>query len=76
MVEPAKVRAAQEAFAKLNYEPGPTDGVFGPATLSSVELFQEDNGMRVDGLLTRNTHEAICVASCCLGRLREAKSGF
>ncbi len=59
VVEPAKVRAAQEALAKLNYDPGPTDGVFGPATLSSVELFQEDNGMRVDGLLTRNTHEAI-----------------
>ena len=49
VVEPAEVRQAQDALKKLNYAPGPTDGVFGPATLSSVELFQEDNGMRVDG---------------------------
>jgi spermidine/putrescine-binding protein len=67
VVEPDKVRAAQEALAKLNYEPGPPDGVFGPATLSSVELFQEDNGMRVDGLLTRNTHEAILRGLVLLG---------
>ena len=67
VVEPDKVRAAQQALAKLNYEPGPSDGVFGPATLSSVELFQEDNGMRVDGLLTRNTHEAILRGLVLLG---------
>ncbi|MDP9137263.1 MAG: extracellular solute-binding protein [Pseudomonadota bacterium] len=73
VVEPGKVRAAQEALAKLNYEPGPTDGVFGPATLSSVELFQEDNGMRVDGLLTRNTHEAILRGLVLLGQTPKAE---
>ena len=73
VVEPDKVKAAQEALAKLNYEPGPTDGVFGPATLSSVELFQEDNGMRVDGLLTRNTHEAILRGLILLGQTPKAE---
>jgi spermidine/putrescine-binding protein len=68
VVEPAKVRAAQEALARLGYDPGPADGVFGPATLASVELFQEDSGMRVDGLLTRNTHEAIMRGLVLLGQ--------
>jgi spermidine/putrescine-binding protein len=59
IVEKDKVKAAQEALKKLGYEPGPVDGKFGPATLASVEIFQQDLGMKVDGLLTRNTHEAV-----------------
>jgi len=38
---PAEVRQAQDALKKLKYAPGPSDGVFGPATLSAIELFQE-----------------------------------
>jgi putrescine transport system substrate-binding protein len=59
VVEPAEVRQAQDALKKLNYAPGPSDGVFGPATLSAVELFQEDSGMNVTGLLTRNTFQNV-----------------
>ena len=59
VVEPAEVRQAQDALKKLNYAPGPSDGVFGPATLSAIELFQEDNGMNVTGLLTRNTFQNV-----------------
>ncbi len=59
VVEPAEVRIAQEALAKLSYAPGPVDGVFGPATFSAVEIFQEDNGMKVTGVLTRNTFQNI-----------------
>jgi putrescine transport system substrate-binding protein len=59
VVDKAEVQAAQEVLKKLNYEPGPVDGVFGPATLSSVESFQEDNGLRVRGLLTRNMQQNI-----------------
>jgi putrescine transport system substrate-binding protein len=59
VVEPAEVRQAQEALKKLGYAPGPSDGVFGPATLSAIELFQDDNGMNVTGLLTRNTFQNV-----------------
>jgi putrescine transport system substrate-binding protein len=59
IVEPAAVRGAQEALKKLGYMPDPPDGVFGPATLSAVEIFQEDNGMKVTGLLTANTAQNI-----------------
>ena len=59
VVETAEVRQAQDALKKLNYAPGPSDGVFGPATLSAIEIFQEDNGMNVTGLLTRNTFQNV-----------------
>jgi putrescine transport system substrate-binding protein len=59
IVERDKVKVSQEALKKLGYEPGPVDGKFGPATLASVEVFQEDLGMKIDGLLTRNTHDAV-----------------
>ncbi len=59
VVEPAEVRQAQDALKKLGYAPGPSDGVFGPATLSAIELFQEDNSMNVTGLLTRNTFQNV-----------------
>jgi spermidine/putrescine-binding protein len=59
IVDRDKVKESQEALKKLGYEPGPIDGKFGPATLASVEVFQQDLGMKVDGLLTRNTHDAV-----------------
>jgi Putative peptidoglycan binding domain len=54
VVDKDKVRAAQEVLKRLGYEPGPSDGVFGPATFASIESFQEDAGMKVRGLLTRD----------------------
>ena len=59
VVEPGEVRQAQDALKTLSYAPGPSDGVFGPATLSAIEIFQEDNGMNVTGLLTRNTFQNV-----------------
>jgi putrescine transport system substrate-binding protein len=59
VVDKAEVRQAQEALKKLNYEPGPIDGVFGPATFSAVELFQADSGLNVTGVLSRNTFQNI-----------------
>jgi hypothetical protein len=59
IIEREKVQASQEALKKLGYEPGPLDGKFGPATLASIEVFQQDIGMKIDGLLTRNTHDSI-----------------
>lgn len=68
VVEPAEVRVAQEALKQLNHEPGPVDGVFGPATLAAVEIFQEDNGMNVNGLLSRNTFQNITRALNWVGK--------
>lgn len=59
VVEKAEVRIAQDGLKKLNYAPGPSDGVFGPATYSAIELFQEDNGLNVTGLLARNDYQNI-----------------
>lgn len=59
VVEPEKIKSAQETLKQIGYEPGPADGKFGPATLSAVETFQEDKGMKVDGLLTRNTYDNV-----------------
>jgi putrescine transport system substrate-binding protein len=46
------VLRAQEALKQLNGEPGPVDGIFGPATLAAVENFQAENGLKVTGMLT------------------------
>ncbi len=59
IVDKTEVQAAQDVLKKIGYEPGPVDGVFGPATLASVESFEEDNGLRVRGLLTRNMQQNI-----------------
>ncbi len=59
VVDKAEVRIAQDALSKLSYAPGPSDGVFGPATFSAIELFQEDNGLKITGLLSRNDYQNI-----------------
>jgi len=59
VVDPEEVRAAQSALEQLDITPGPIDGIFGPATFSAVEVFQEDNGLNVTGLLTRNIEQSI-----------------
>jgi len=59
IVDKAEVRLAQDSLKKLGLAPGPVDGVYGPATLTATEIFQEDNGLKVNGLLTRNTFHNI-----------------
>jgi spermidine/putrescine-binding protein len=54
-----EVVALQKTLKELGYEPGPRDGTFGPATYSAIELFQEDRGLKVTGLPTRNTIQNI-----------------
>jgi uncharacterized protein YbaP (TraB family) len=40
---------AQRALAELGYDPGPADGVPGPATRDAVRAFQAEAGLPVDG---------------------------
>lgn len=63
VVDKAEVSQAQQTLLQLKYAPGPVDGIFGPATFSAVEIFQEDNGLKVNGLLTRNTFLNVTLAA-------------
>jgi peptidoglycan hydrolase-like protein with peptidoglycan-binding domain len=46
------VRALQNTLTKLGY-PAVTDGAFGPATRTSVRLFERAAGLGIDGVLTQ-----------------------
>jgi putrescine transport system substrate-binding protein len=59
VVDVNEVRALQDTMKNLGYEPGPVDGTFGPASYSAIENFQQDNGMKVTGLPTRNVTQNI-----------------
>jgi putrescine transport system substrate-binding protein len=61
-VPPEQVQQAQEALIRLRIPPGPVDGIYGPATQAAVETFQEESGLKVDGVLSRNTFSNIARA--------------
>lgn len=44
-----RVRIVQDKLRALGYDPGPSDGRFGPATLNAVWAFQRINGLPSDG---------------------------
>jgi peptidoglycan hydrolase-like protein with peptidoglycan-binding domain len=55
----SEVRYLQESLAKLGYNPGPIDGIFGPQTDKAVRAFQADKGLVVDGIVGNNTWAAL-----------------
>jgi peptidoglycan hydrolase-like protein with peptidoglycan-binding domain len=57
--EGPSVRALQEALAALGYDPGASDGVFGPATRSAVMDFQRSKRLEPDGVAGERTLTAI-----------------
>jgi peptidoglycan hydrolase-like protein with peptidoglycan-binding domain len=54
----ADVRLLQNALTKLGFAAA-TDGAFGPATRTSVRLFERAAGLRVDGVLTPRDVKAL-----------------
>lgn len=43
----------QRALRRLGYNPGPIDGVAGRGTVWAIREYQADNGLRVDGQVSR-----------------------
>jgi len=46
-----RVRRVQRDLGRLDYRPGPVDGLFGPRTKASVQWFQMKHGLRPRGIV-------------------------
>ena len=55
------VQRVQQLLASAGHSPGPADGIFGSKTELAVKHFQEEKGLRVDGLVGSNTMKALGV---------------
>ncbi|MGI6778922.1 MAG: M14 family metallopeptidase [Acetivibrionales bacterium] len=49
------VKLIQSLLARIGYNPGPVDGIFGEQTRQAVIQFQRDNGLIPDGIVGPNT---------------------
>lgn len=56
------VQALQTILTQLQFDPGPIDGIFGNTTENAVMLFQQANGLDVDGVVGPNTWSRLCEA--------------
>ncbi|KXS54388.1 peptidoglycan-binding domain-containing protein [Marinobacter persicus] len=49
----------QRTLGRKGYDPGPIDGILGPATTNAVRAFQEDHGLAITGTQNRETIKAL-----------------
>jgi len=56
------VQALQTILMQLQIDPGSIDGIFGNTTENAVMLFQQANGLDVDGVVGPNTWSKLCEA--------------
>ena len=54
-----RVQLLQLALGRAGYDPGGTDGVFGPRTQAALRSFQLDRGLVPDGIAGPLTHAAL-----------------
>jgi peptidoglycan hydrolase-like protein with peptidoglycan-binding domain len=57
--EASEIRYMQELLQYRNFSPGRIDGDFGPKTEAAVETFQANRGLKVDGVVGKETWEAL-----------------
>ena len=53
------VRTLQNALNEAGYDCGEVDGIFGTKTKNAVKAFQKAKGLKVDGIVGRNTWTAL-----------------
>ena len=53
------VKTLQSTLSGLGFDPGPSDGVFGPMTLSAVLSYQRYEKLWVDGLVGPKTRASL-----------------
>lgn len=57
--EASEIRYLQELLRFRNIDPGKIDGDFGPITEGAVTTFQQSRGLKVDGVVGKETWEAL-----------------
>jgi peptidoglycan hydrolase-like protein with peptidoglycan-binding domain/DNA invertase Pin-like site-specific DNA recombinase len=53
------VRVLQRRLARLGWQPGPVDGLYGPRTEAAVARFQQATGLAADGIVGQHTRGAL-----------------
>ena len=68
----ATVKTIQRKLKNWGYYKGSVDGIFGAKTKEAVKYFQRKNGLKVDGIVGKNTLKALGISSTASG---ESSSG-
>lgn len=60
----SSVERLQLMLKQVNYYQGPVNGIYGPGTVEAVKRFQQEKGLRPDGVVKEDTWQALDDANC------------